>query len=47
MKKIWASMEGKEHFTKYDPNLDYNIDFVREKIIAKKGLFLHTREMHA
>ena len=47
MKDIWATMEGKPHYTKYDKNMDYNADFVKEEIIEKKGLFLHTREMHA
>ena len=47
MKKIWSTMEGKDHYTKYDPDMDYNIDWVGEKIIEQKGLFLHTKEMHA
>ena len=47
MRGIWKTMEGKDHYTVYDKNMNYNADFVKEKIIEKKGLFLHTREMHA
>ena len=47
MEKIWATMDGKDHFIRYDDNMDVNTDFVRENIIEKKGLFVHTREMHS
>ena len=47
MRGIWKTMEGKDHYTVYDKNMNYNADFVKEKIIEKKGLFLHTQEMHA
>ena len=39
-------MKDVDHYTKYNPNVDYNIPFIKEEIIEKKGLFLHTKEMH-
>ena len=47
LKDIWNSMEGKEPWIVYDPNMDLNVDFIRQKIIEEKGLWVHTREMHA
>ena len=47
MKDIWKTMESKEPYIVYDPNMDLNVDFIQKKIIDQKGLFVHTREMHA
>ena len=47
MKDIWNTMESREPYIVYDPNMDLNVDFIQKKIIEQKGLFVHTREMHA
>ena len=47
LKDIWNSMESKEPWIVYEPNMDLNVDFIRQKIIEEKGLWVHTREMHA
>ena len=46
LKDIWNSMESKEPWIVYEPNMDLNVDFIRQKIIEEKGLWVHTREMH-
>ena len=39
-------MKDEDHYIVYNPNMDLNIPFIKEKIIEKKGLFIHSADMH-
>ena len=40
-------MKDEDHYIVYNPNMDLNITFIKEKIISeKKGLFIHSADMH-
>ena len=48
MLDIWETMpHSRDPYIVYDPNMDLNADFIQKRIIDQKGLFVHTREMHA
>ena len=46
MKLVWAEMVTRDHYTKYDADMNYDIPWMKEEVLEKGGLFLHTKEMH-
>ena len=48
MLDIWKTMpHSRNPYIVYEPNMDLNVDFIQKRIIDQKGLWVHTREMHA